>query len=112
MARQLQPGRDAGRAPAGRRQIVGCERGPLSGSDSGGESVRRFDMIQFNNGSGSGSATPGTTQRWGDQLAGPADTQVVSREVYGGEQTEQQTRSDWTGTNVGGIERTVSVAAG
>jgi uncharacterized membrane protein len=69
-------------------------------------------MIQFNNGSGSGSATQAASNRWGDQLAGPDDTQVVSREVYGGEQTEQQSRSNWTAANVGSIERTVSVAAG
>jgi uncharacterized membrane protein len=67
-------------------------------------------MIQFNTNSGGVSPTA-TSNRWGDQLAGPGDADVSSRQRFGN-QAEQGSRANWTGTNVGSIERTVSVAAG
>ena len=63
-------------------------------------------MIQFNTGSGSGGAAAqeATSTRWGD----------LSTEPSRANQAEQahQRQSSWTATNVGGMERTVSVAAG
>jgi len=69
-------------------------------------------MIQFNT-SGGSAASEATANRWGDQMAGPADTSALSQGRFEGNRAEQSgERSSWTDVNVGSIERTVSVAAG